>query len=65
MSGFFWDMEAVQVVGVPKPPEVPSLKLTGIAPEIGPSQKESSIPTIHFRCELLVLGRVMALKRGY
>ena len=36
-----------------------TLPETNIAPENRPSQKETSIPTIHFRCELLVSGRVI------
>ena len=35
-----------------------TLPETNIPPENRPSQKETSIPTIHFRCELLVSGRV-------
>ena len=37
----------------------PTLPETNIAPGNGPSQKETSIPTIHFSGAILVSGRVI------
>ena len=42
-----------------------SLKLTAKALENRPSQKETSIPTMHFQSAMLVSGRVVRRDEGW